>query len=219
MKDDSDAVNDSKVAITKTKKTTTDAVATTTNVTAVAVAAAAAAATTAVDETTTPDKIVEDEIKEPIEYNPRWMGYTLIACCSLLNYVCISTIPSERTSRDALVGDDSTTRRNDRLGAWPAVFGVVTFLIPALILIQDRSQSQFTFIKQFHYTKVKQGYFEGAILLFMVLWWIIGAAIITKPGGIAYQASNIYVSSCFCCCLPFFIIFVYTCVYTYSLYF
>jgi hypothetical protein len=217
MKDDSDDVTDSQVAITKTKKATTDVVddpnnkaaTTTTKETKVTVTAAAAV-------TTTPGETVEDDIKEPIEYNPRWMGYTLIACCSLLNYVCISTIPSERTSRDALFVD-STIRRNDRLGAWPTVFGVITFLIPALILIQDRSQSKFTFIRQFHYTKVREGYFEGAVLLFMVIWWIIGVAIITKPGGIAYQASNIYVSSCLSLS-PCSIIFAHSCVCKYILY-
>jgi hypothetical protein len=211
MKDDSDGVTDNQVAITKTttKTTTADAVedlnnkaatTTTTTTTTTKETNVTAAVTTTVDETTTPGETSEDDIKEPIEYNPRWMGYTLIACCSLLNYVCISTIPSERT-RDALFVN-MNTKRNDRLGAWPTVFGVITFIIPALILIQDRSQSKFTFIKQFHYTKVKQGYFEGSILLFMVLWWIIGVAIITKPGGIAYQASNIYVSSS-CVVVPF----------------
>jgi hypothetical protein len=206
MKDDSDGVTDNQVAITKTttKTTTADAVedlnnkaATTTTTKETNVTAAV---TTTVDETTQPGETSEDDIKEPIEYNPRWMGYTLIACCSLLNYVCISTIPSERTRDELFV--NMNTKRNDRLGAWPTVFGVITFIIPALILIQDRSQSKFTFIKQFHYTKVKQGYFEGSILLFMVLWWIIGVAIITKPGGIAYQASNIYVSSS-CVVVPF----------------
>lgn len=207
MKDDSDGVTDNQVAITttKTKTTTADAVEDLNNKAATTTTTTketnlTAAVTTTVDETTTPGETSEDDIKEPIEYNPRWMGYTLIACCSLLNYVCISTIPSERT-RDALFVN-MNTKRNDRLGAWPTVFGVITFIIPALILIQDRSQSKFTFIKQFHYTKVKQGYFEGSILLFMVLWWIIGVAIITKPGGIAYQASNIYVSSS-CVVVPF----------------
>jgi hypothetical protein len=211
MKDDSDGVTDNQVAITKTttKTTTADAVedlnnkaatTTTTTTTTTKETNVTAAVTTTVDETTQPGETSEDDIKEPIEYNPRWMGYTLIACCSLLNYVCISTIPSERTRDELFV--NMNTKRNDRLGAWPTVFGVITFIIPALILIQDRSQSKFTFIKQFHYTKVKQGYFEGSILLFMVLWWIIGVAIITKPGGIAYQASNIYVSSS-CVVVPF----------------
>jgi hypothetical protein len=208
MKDDSDGVTDNQVAITKTttKTTTADAVedlnnkAATTTTTTTKETNVTAAVTTTVDETTQPGETSEDDIKEPIEYNPRWMGYTLIACCSLLNYVCISTIPSERTRDELFV--NMNTKRNDRLGAWPTVFGVITFIIPALILIQDRSQSKFTFIKQFHYTKVKQGYFEGSILLFMVLWWIIGVAIITKPGGIAYQASNIYVSSS-CVVVPF----------------
>jgi hypothetical protein len=207
MKDDSDGVTDNQVAITttKTKTTTADAVEDLNNKAATTTTTTketnlTAAVTTTVDETTTPGETSEDDIKEPIEYNPRWMGYTLIACCSLLNYVCISTIPSERTRDELFV--NMNTKRNDRLGAWPTVFGVITFIIPALILIQDRSQSKFTFIKQFHYTKVKQGYFEGSILLFMVLWWIIGVAIITKPGGIAYQASNIYVSSS-CVVVPF----------------
>mmetsp|Transcript_38908 Transcript_38908/g.43403 ORF Transcript_38908/g.43403 Transcript_38908/m.43403 type:complete len:379 (-) Transcript_38908:69-1205(-) len=88
-----------------------------------------------------------------------------------------------------------------------AVFGVITFLISAVILVQDRSQ-KYLFFNQFHYNKVKDGYFEGLVLLFMVIWWIIGVSIQTKSGGIAYQASNIYYSSW---------LTLFTCLYTLNL--
>lgn len=36
---------------------------------------------------------------------------------------------------------------------------------------------------------------EGFVLVFFVVWWIVGVGYMTRPGGIAYTVSNIYFSS------------------------
>jgi len=142
----------------------------------------------------------EEEGKKTIEYNSRWTGYTLILICSVVNFGCVSTIPTAMQNND-----NSTDKTRNVVGS--AVFGVLTFFISAVILIQDRSQ-KYLFFKQFHYNKVKDGYFEGLVLLGMVVWWIIGVSIQTKSGGIAYKASNIYYSSW---------LTLFTCLYTLNL--
>jgi len=120
--------------------------------------------------------------KKKVDYNPRWKGYTLILILSLFNFVNTIWVPMERITNG---------KKEYRNGC--IVFGIVTFSVALLIVVQDRSQQ--LYISSFHYGKVKEGYFEGSVLVLMVIWWIVGVAIITKPGGIAYQASNIYYSS------------------------
>jgi len=98
--------------------------------------------------------------------------------CSGINFICISIVnPRDEVPFESTIG---------------VIFGVFTFLIASLVLLQDRSQR---LLDYFHYTKAKNGYVEGGVLTFMVVWWIIGVGVITKPGGVAYQASNIYYSS------------------------
>jgi hypothetical protein len=128
-----------------------------------------------------------DSDKEPIEYNPRWKGYVLVALTSLLNFSSTSSVPSQ-----------------ERREYWimSVAFGVTTFVLSFLILVQDRSQK---FITQFHYSKSRDGYLEGYVLLFFVIWWFFGVAYITKPAGVAYVASNIYFSSW---------VTLFSCVYT-----
>mmetsp|Transcript_9054 Transcript_9054/g.17913 ORF Transcript_9054/g.17913 Transcript_9054/m.17913 type:complete len:275 (+) Transcript_9054:57-881(+) len=119
-----------------------------------------------------------DQDQEPIEYNPRWMGYLCILTFSGINFISISNVP----------GDSG-----NRIWTSNMIFGVPTFLIASIILIQDRCRSRL----KFNYTKCKNGYLEGSILLFLVIWWIVGVACITRPGGIAYTVSNIYYSAWF----------------------
>jgi hypothetical protein len=90
------------------------------------------------------------------EYNPRWKGYVYILLSSLINFCSIANIPKEY-----------------RRGYWVAsmIFGGFTFSFVALVLLQDRSQRC---LKPFHYTKAKDGYFEGYALAFCVVWWIAG---------------------------------------------
>ncbi len=113
-----------------------------------------------------------------VEYNQRLAGYLSITVCSGINFISISIVNPEH--------QDPFER------FMSAAFGVLTFVLASLVLLQDRTQK---LLDYFHYTKAKNGYIEGGVLVFMVLWWIIGVGVITKPGGLAYQASNIYYSS------------------------
>ncbi len=113
-----------------------------------------------------------------IEYNQRLVGYLSITMCSGINFISISIVNREY--------QDPFER------VMSVAFGVLTFLIASLVLLQDRSQR---LVDYFHYTNAKNGYIEGVTLISMVLWWMTGVGVITKPGGLAYQASNIYYSS------------------------
>ena len=149
---------------------------------------AEAAATTA---TPAVKKGDEDKGDKPnVEYNPRWSGYLLIGLSSLLNFAAISSVPAEQRREYWILS---------------MAFGITTFVLSFLILGQDRSQK---FISKFHYTKARDGYLEGYVLLFFVVWWIFGVAYITKPGSVAYAASNIYFSSW---------VTLFSCVYTLNL--
>ena len=91
------------------------------------------------------------------EYNPRWKGYVYMAIASLVNFASISDIPRlERVQSSWVAG---------------MAFGVSTFALSILILLHDRSQKCVT---TFHYTKASNGYFEGYVLLFCVVWWVGG---------------------------------------------
>ena len=119
--------------------------------------------------------------QEPIEYNPRWMGYLCILTFSGINFIFTSNVPKES-------GHSIWTSN--------MIFGFPTFLIASIVLIQDRCQSRLGCFK-FNYTKCKNGYLEGSLLLFFLIWWIVGVACITRPGGVAYTVSNIYYSAWF----------------------
>jgi hypothetical protein len=127
--------------------------------------------------------------KEPIEYNPRAMGYIYIMLSSLVNFAAVSNVPN-----------------NERAAFWymSIAFGVLTFVLSCLIMLQDWTQRWISY-GDYNIAKARDGYFEGYILFFMVLWWIYGVGNLTRPGGIAYVASNIYYSAW----LSFF-----SCVYT-----
>jgi hypothetical protein len=118
----------------------------------------------------------EDE-KEPIEYNPRNGGYCAILLTSLVNFSSVAGVPGELLEQRWYMA---------------IAFGALTFTLVSLILIQDLSQ---TLVKTFHYTKAKDGKVEGLVLLLLTLWWMVGVAYITAPGGIAYTSSNIYFSA------------------------
>ena len=129
----------------------------------------------------------EDQDQDRIEYNPRWIGYLCIIMFSGINFVSISNVSSE-------------LRRPNLASSIP--FGVLTFVIASLVLIQDRCRTD---SGRFNYTTSKNGFVEGVTLLFCVMWWIVGVAYITRPGGIAYTVSNIYYSAW---------LTIFSCVYT-----
>jgi hypothetical protein len=111
----------------------------------------------------------QNERRKPKEINPRWKGYVCILFTSLVSFASTTNVPSSEISA---VG-------------YSISVGAVTFTISLLVLILDR----------FHcvdYTKAFNGYFEGCTLLFCVLWWIAGISFMTRAGGLAYRALNIY---------------------------
>ena len=94
--------------------------------------------------------------RKPPDFNPRWKGYVYIGFTSLVNFASIAGVP-----------------RGDRRSYWAATlaFGIFTFALSVLVLIQDRSQSC---LETFHYTKAREGYFEGYTLLFSSVLWTVG---------------------------------------------
>jgi len=90
----------------------------------------------------------------------------------------------------------SSIPRADRRMYWSGsvgmTFGLTTFSLAVLVLLQDRSQRC---LETFHFTKAKDGYYEGGTLIACVLWWIVGVGYTTRAGGIAYVATNIYFSA------------------------
>eukprot|EP00544_Gedaniella_sp_CCMP2646_P006393 CAMPEP_0202485730 /NCGR_PEP_ID=MMETSP1361-20130828/4495_1 /ASSEMBLY_ACC=CAM_ASM_000849 /TAXON_ID=210615 /ORGANISM="Staurosira complex sp., Strain CCMP2646" /LENGTH=367 /DNA_ID=CAMNT_0049114701 /DNA_START=148 /DNA_END=1254 /DNA_ORIENTATION=+ len=114
--------------------------------------------------------------KDKPEYNPRWKGYVYILVCSLVALSSICNVPKEV-----------------KPSHWATTVGIssTTFSISFLILLLDRCQC----FKFFNYTKAADGKVEGWVLLFFLLIWIVGVAILTKPSGLAYFATNIYFSS------------------------
>jgi hypothetical protein len=124
-----------------------------------------------------------DDNKKNSEYNPRWKGYVFIALTSLINFCSISTV-KQRTKQQ----DDDTLE----LWAGSLVFGLFTFTLSLLVLLQDRSQMCLSI---FHYINARNGTVEGYTLVLMTLWWIVGVGYQTCVGGIAYVANNIYYSS------------------------
>ena len=111
----------------------------------------------------------QQERRKPKEINPRWKGYVCILLTSLVAFASTSNVPSSKISA---VG-------------YSISVGAVTFTISLLVLILDR----------FHcadYTKAFNGYFEGCTLMFCVVWWIAGISFMTRAGGLAYRALNIY---------------------------
>lgn len=114
----------------------------------------------------------------PREYNPRWLGYSLIGLGSLVNLSSVSSISpgyqTHGTSHPALV------------------FGILTFLLCVIILGLDRSQ---LFIETFNYTKAWDGKLEGYTLLMLTILWIVAVGVMTQVGGIGYSTLNVYFSS------------------------
>jgi hypothetical protein len=126
------------------------------------------------------EKIVDNNgrDREPIDYNPRWMGYCYIILSSLVNFCAVANVPGEQ-----------------RATFWymSIAFGVLSFVVAFLVMVQNWTQPYQEFLPDV--TKIRDGYMEGYVLLFLVVWWIIGVAYITRPGGIGYVASNIWYSS------------------------
>lgn len=103
----------------------------------------------------------------------------LIQIMSLVNFAAIADIGIKDTEQTSL---------------WSMAlsFGCVTFVFSLLIIIFDRTpQLQ----DKFDFKESLDGKLEGYVLLAMVLWWLAGVGVITRAGGIAYLALNIYFSA------------------------
>jgi hypothetical protein len=111
------------------------------------------------------------------EYNPNWLGYTLMMLCSLINFSAVSNISFHRFEKQT---------------AAALSFGLITFCLCALILIIDRFN---LFREQFNYNAYMDGKFEGYTLLFFLVYWIVGTSFQTQVGGVAYSTLNVYFSS------------------------
>mmetsp|Transcript_33090 Transcript_33090/g.98438 ORF Transcript_33090/g.98438 Transcript_33090/m.98438 type:complete len:330 (-) Transcript_33090:187-1176(-) len=116
--------------------------------------------------------------KESLEYNQRWFGYLLIKGMSLLNFAAIVDIG----------------KMDQHTAEWAVSlsFGCVTFVISLLIIIFDRTPK---LQEKFDFKEYLDGKLEGYVLLAMLTWWSAGVGLITRAGGIAYKALNIYFSS------------------------
>lgn len=114
----------------------------------------------------------EAEQPKPTDHNPRFRGYVYILFTSLVSFSSISNIPRER-----------------RHWGISLSIGVVTFTLSLIIMALDRFQNCF---ESFKFHKAMDGKLEGYTLIFFFSWWIMGCCIMTKAGGIAYNATNIY---------------------------
>lgn len=121
----------------------------------------------------------EEKKKNPPreEFNPRSVGYLLIALGSLINVSSVSNVEKDKS-------DDFEGRQSVGIA-----FGATTFGLSLLILILDRT------ITAVDYTKAAGGKLEGCTLLFFTLVWTAGLGYLTQVGGIAYVALNVYASS------------------------
>lgn len=123
-------------------------------------------------------KRMASDKKESREYNPRWSGYLAIQLMSLVNFAAIADIGKT---------DETTAEWSVALS-----FGCVTFVLSLLIIIFDRTpQLQ----EKFDFKEYLDGKLEGYVLLAMFIWWLAGVGLITRAGGIAYEALNIYFSA------------------------
>ena len=79
-------------------------------------------------------------------------------------------------------------------GVWGVgvMFGSFTFGICLILLVLDRTK---WLSSKFEFMEVWDGKLEGAFLLFMTLFWVVGVAYITQVGGLAYLSMNVYFSS------------------------
>ena len=99
--------------------------------------------------------------EENLEYNRKWENYLAILLSSLVNFASIA---------DITVGQNVFKIKllNEKI---VAVFGAVTFILSLLILIFDRVK----FLHRlFDFKEVWDGKLEGYLLIFFVIWWIVG---------------------------------------------
>ena len=114
---------------------------------------------------------------KPIEYNPRYKGYTLILLTSIIDLSSVSNISTNYEFR----GNPGVA----------AAFAAFTLCFAVFVLALDRLQ---LLIETFNYSKSMDGYLEGYVLGFFTLLWICLVAYITQVDGLGYLTMNIYFS-------------------------
>ena len=97
--------------------------------------------------------------EEPLEYNRKWEGYLAILLSSLVNFASVA---------DVSVAGFQIKLQNEKI---LAVFGAVTFILSLFVFIFDRVKFLH---RRFDFKEVWDGRLEGYVLLFFVLWWIVG---------------------------------------------
>lgn len=117
--------------------------------------------------------------KEARDYNPRWFGYFGLLVFSLANFASIV---------------DAKTFQGKGERAFSITVGALSAAICLSILFFDRIGK---LSEMFDFKEVAEGKLEGRTLIFLVVWWIVGVCLMTRAGGIAYRALNIYFSSWF----------------------
>ena len=115
------------------------------------------------------------------DYNQRWFGYFGLVVFSLANFASVV---------------DAKTFQGTGERAFSITVGALSTTICALILLFDRVH-KLADIAPFDYKEQSDGKLEGYTLLFLVVWWVVGTALMTRADGIAYKSLNIYFSSWF----------------------
>lgn len=121
----------------------------------------------------------QDMTKTTREHNPRWQGYFYVAFWSLVNFASIGQI-----SDDEIDWKDYPFSLSS---------GIVTFTLSMTVLAIDRVF--YLKAESFNVHTAFDGKLEGFLLVFSVLWWIVGVIVQTHSDSVAYQATNIYISS------------------------
>jgi len=118
--------------------------------------------------------------------NFRGSGYISICICSLLLF---SSIVS--------VGDTNNVSASEKKVS--IFIGVISCLITSIVILCEHSiVLKDIFDIPDDISEMKNT--EGCVLLSLAIFWIIGVGVMTGAGGIAYEATNIYVT-CWLCLL------------------
>ena len=155
--------------------------------------------------------------------NPHWKGYSYLFVCSLINLSATTNVP--QTTDYNKVANIALYQGNWGVAA---SFGAATLCVVASLLVllvssplddnhhhrmkqcccccltaatTDTDNGRNNNKNKFNYTSTawrKGGRLEGAVLVTLSLYWIVGVAYLTQVQGIAYTVSNIYFSAWLC---------------------
>ena len=97
---------------------------------------------------------------EELDYNQRWEGYLAILLASLVNFASVA---------DITVGDVFAIKfQKEKI---LAIFGAISFILSLLVLVFDRISYLH---RRYDLKAAWDGKLEGYMLLFLVIWWIVG---------------------------------------------